>query len=205
MSAVVSTIVGGLRHVLCEDGPAPYELRRRAPHWLGLFWVSLLTRGRPAAVVWEICLPAWLNTLDGSLGDHAAFQLLEFIESILIVLENLLDVSDINGEHVGRRILRGLFDRVRILVGKVQVKCGILNGCFAFLDLAWEVFLVPFLGQARCMQMLLVVDCMPWMYNLMASIAHWTLLAGYLVIPFYSAPNVCPNPGRSGIERNGLF
>lgn len=43
--------------------------------------------------------------------------------------------------------------------------------------------LVPFAGQTRYMQMLLEVDYMPWMYNVIASIAHWTLLAGYLMVP----------------------
>lgn len=43
--------------------------------------------------------------------------------------------------------------------------------------------LVPFAGQTRYMQMLLEVDYMPWMYNVIASIAHWTLLAGYLIVP----------------------
>lgn len=43
--------------------------------------------------------------------------------------------------------------------------------------------LVPFAGQTRYMQMLLEVDYMPWMYKAIASIAHWTLLAGYLIVP----------------------
>lgn len=33
------------------------------------------------------------------------------------------------------------------------------------------------------MQMLLEVDYMPWMYKAIASIAYWTLLAGYLIVP----------------------
>jgi hypothetical protein len=31
--------------------------------------------------------------------------------------------------------------------------------------------------------MLLEVDYMPWTYNVIASVAHWTLLAGYLIVP----------------------
>ncbi|GLA21325.1 hypothetical protein AnigIFM62618_010632, partial [Aspergillus niger] len=38
-------------------------------------------------------------------------------------------------------------------------------------------------GQSRYIQMLLEVDHMPWIYNIIASVAHWVLLAGYLVIP----------------------
>ena len=43
--------------------------------------------------------------------------------------------------------------------------------------------LVPFAGQTQYMQMLLEVDYMPWIYNVIASVAHWTLLAGYLIVP----------------------
>ncbi|PYH67161.1 uncharacterized protein BO88DRAFT_427304 [Aspergillus vadensis CBS 113365] len=35
-------------------------------------------------------------------------------------------------------------------------------------------------GQSRYIQMLLEVDHMPWIYNIIASVAHWVLLAGYL-------------------------
>ncbi|GLA79171.1 hypothetical protein CBS63078_10970 [Aspergillus niger] len=38
-------------------------------------------------------------------------------------------------------------------------------------------------GHSRYIQMLLEVDHMPWIYNIIASVAHWVLLAGYLVIP----------------------
>ncbi|GLA56000.1 hypothetical protein AnigIFM63604_003489 [Aspergillus niger] len=43
--------------------------------------------------------------------------------------------------------------------------------------------LVPFAGQTRYTQTLLEVDDMPWMYNVIAGVAHWTLLAGYLIVP----------------------
>ncbi|GLA55982.1 hypothetical protein AnigIFM63604_003471 [Aspergillus niger] len=43
--------------------------------------------------------------------------------------------------------------------------------------------LVPFAGQTRYMRMLLEVDDMPWMYNVITGVAHWTLLAGYLIVP----------------------
>ncbi|KAL2837037.1 hypothetical protein BJX68DRAFT_259726 [Aspergillus pseudodeflectus] len=42
---------------------------------------------------------------------------------------------------------------------------------------------VPFAGQTRYLQMLLDVDYMPWTHNVIASVAHWTLLAGYLIVP----------------------
>jgi hypothetical protein len=42
---------------------------------------------------------------------------------------------------------------------------------------------VPFAGQTRYLQMLLEVDYMPWTYNVIASVAHWTLFAGYLIVP----------------------
>ncbi|GAA93213.1 hypothetical protein AKAW_11325 [Aspergillus luchuensis IFO 4308] len=38
-------------------------------------------------------------------------------------------------------------------------------------------------GHTRYIEMLLEVDHMPWVYNIIASVAHWVLLAGYLVIP----------------------
>ncbi|KAI3054281.1 hypothetical protein CBS147353_11464 [Aspergillus niger] len=38
-------------------------------------------------------------------------------------------------------------------------------------------------GHTRYIEMLLEVDHMPWVYNIIASAAHWVLLAGYLVIP----------------------
>ncbi|GLA10247.1 hypothetical protein AnigIFM60653_002124 [Aspergillus niger] len=38
-------------------------------------------------------------------------------------------------------------------------------------------------GHTRYVEMLLEVDHMPWVYNIIASVAHWVLLAGYLVIP----------------------
>ncbi|OJZ80090.1 hypothetical protein ASPFODRAFT_53964 [Aspergillus luchuensis CBS 106.47] len=38
-------------------------------------------------------------------------------------------------------------------------------------------------GHTRYIEMLLEVDHMPWIYNIIASVAHWVLLAGYLVIP----------------------
>lgn len=39
------------------------------------------------------------------------------------------------------------------------------------------------IGHSRYVQMLLDVDHMPWIYNVIASVAQWTLLAGYLVVP----------------------
>ncbi|KAI2866782.1 hypothetical protein CBS63078_11275 [Aspergillus niger] len=38
-------------------------------------------------------------------------------------------------------------------------------------------------GHTRYIVMLLEVDHMPWVYNIIASVAHWVLLAGYLVKP----------------------
>jgi hypothetical protein len=38
-------------------------------------------------------------------------------------------------------------------------------------------------AHSRYIQMLLEVDHMPWFYNVIASVAHWVLLAGYLVVP----------------------
>ncbi|GFF63715.1 hypothetical protein IFM51744_11168 [Aspergillus udagawae] len=38
-------------------------------------------------------------------------------------------------------------------------------------------------GHSRYIQMLLDVDHMPWIYNVVASVANWILLAGYLVVP----------------------
>ncbi|GIJ89517.1 hypothetical protein Asppvi_008459 [Aspergillus pseudoviridinutans] len=38
-------------------------------------------------------------------------------------------------------------------------------------------------GHSRYIQMLLQVQDMPWVYNVIASVAHWVLLAGYLVVP----------------------
>ncbi|KAI3034863.1 hypothetical protein CBS76997_10985 [Aspergillus niger] len=35
-------------------------------------------------------------------------------------------------------------------------------------------------GHTRYIEMLLEVDHMPWVYNIIASVAHWVLLAGYL-------------------------
>ncbi|KAH1607625.1 hypothetical protein KXX21_005130 [Aspergillus fumigatus] len=39
------------------------------------------------------------------------------------------------------------------------------------------------IGHSRYVQMLLDVDHMPWIYNVIASVAQWILLAGYLVVP----------------------
>ncbi|PYH67054.1 uncharacterized protein BO88DRAFT_427248 [Aspergillus vadensis CBS 113365] len=38
-------------------------------------------------------------------------------------------------------------------------------------------------GHTRYIEMLLEVDYMLWVYNIIASVAYWVLLAGYLVIP----------------------
>lgn len=105
------------------------------PLWLGLFRVSLLTRSNYStglATVRMVCLLARLNKLDESLGDLAAVQLLEVLESILVVLKNFLSVSNFNAEGVGGRRLRGLFDGFRVR-----------DGPHRSLDLAGEIFMVP--------------------------------------------------------------
>lgn len=37
--------------------------------------------------------------------------------------------------------------------------------------------------QTRYIRMIIDSDQLPWEYNIIASLAHWVLLAGYLVIP----------------------
>lgn len=37
--------------------------------------------------------------------------------------------------------------------------------------------------QTRYIRMIVDSDQLPWEYNVIASLAHWVLLAGYLVIP----------------------
>lgn len=37
--------------------------------------------------------------------------------------------------------------------------------------------------ETRYVRMMVEADRVPWQYNLMASAAHWILLAGYLVVP----------------------
>jgi hypothetical protein len=37
--------------------------------------------------------------------------------------------------------------------------------------------------RTRYVQMIMEADEVPWQYNLLASAAHWVLLAGYLVVP----------------------
>lgn len=77
---------------------------RGPPLGLGLFGVaSAARRGSRrglASVVRVSNLLAGLNELDKGLGDHAAVQLLEVLQSTLIVIGNLLGVSHTERDHV---------------------------------------------------------------------------------------------------------
>ena len=77
---------------------------RGPPLRLGLFGITRGTGGRAgwglAAVVGVADLLARLNELDECLGDHAAVELLEVLQSTLVVVHDLLGVSHAERDHL---------------------------------------------------------------------------------------------------------
>ncbi|KAJ6114200.1 hypothetical protein N7512_007645 [Penicillium capsulatum] len=53
--------------------------------------------------------------------------------------------------------------------------------------------------ETRYVRMIVEADEIPWQYNILASVAHWILLAGYLVIP-----GTFTSLQRSDADHNGL-
>lgn len=77
---------------------------RWPPLRLGLFRVAGSTRGGSwgslSTVVWVADLLAGLDELDECLGDHAAVELLEVLQSTLVVVHDLLGVSNAERYHL---------------------------------------------------------------------------------------------------------
>lgn len=93
------------------------------PLWLGLLGVASGTRSRArrglATVVGVSDLLARFNELDKGLGNHAAVELLEVLESALVVAHDLLGVSDAQRDHLVRA--GGQIFAVRALVGETVI------------------------------------------------------------------------------------
>lgn len=71
---------------------------RRPPRRLGFFRIPSATRSRScgalAAVVWMPHLLAWFDEFDERLRDPAAIELLEVLQSTLVVFDDLLRISN---------------------------------------------------------------------------------------------------------------
>lgn len=95
----------------------------RPPLGLGLLRVTLLTRGRTsrrlASIVRVLDLLAGLDKLDKSFGNLAAVDLLEVLQSALVVGKDLFRVSDLQTNHVrsgGRHFFSGFGEAISMQV-----------------------------------------------------------------------------------------
>jgi hypothetical protein len=103
---------------------------RGPPLGLGLLGITSGARSGSrrglASVVRVSNLLAGLDELDKGLGDHAAVELLEVLESTLIIASNLLGFSNTQGDHVVGCIL-GVVIIIRDLIDQAVIKdrgCG---------------------------------------------------------------------------------